>query len=472
MGSVGRRVLAAVVAAGLLAAACGNTDDGGDAATDTTAADGDTATSAAGGGDYSENVPVDAPGVSDTEIRVGSIVSATNPTGGDQVLLNDGIEAYFDLVNAQGGIYGRELVLASERDDMMGNNETEVVALLTQDDVYAAFVASLLFTGASQLAEAGIPTFGWNIQAEWAGPENFFPNLAPVCFEGCPLLPHILPWLVRETDSHRVAVMGYNVPQSASCVQGNVDNLERFGSDVDAEVVFTDGSIAYGQIDYAPQVTEMKDKDVDFLVTCMDFNGDLAIAEEMNKQGIRDDVAFYHANLYNHDFVRDNADALEGDIVLAQITAVEHEPPPPGVQEYLDYAAEHDLKVTELTMQGWIAARQLVDALKATGPEFTWENLVGAWNQQTWYTAEGFVLPIDWTRQHTDPAEGTEFRSEFECGNFVRVEDGELVSAFAEGDEPWVCFDGHRPEEWHEPVNVSFAGEPFELADAMDDAQG
>ena len=63
-----------------------------------------------------------------------------------------------------------------------GNNANEATALLAQDNVYAAFIATDGFSGAKQLAAAGIPTFGWNINAEWAGPKNFFPNVAPICF--------------------------------------------------------------------------------------------------------------------------------------------------------------------------------------------------------------------------------------------------------------------------------------------------
>lgn len=458
-----RHAFALSVAIAVLATGCANADDDGDAAPQTTDANGTGTTS--GGDDFSENVPVDAPGVSDTEIRVGSVTTKTSPLGGQEGRLNDGIKAYFDLVNSQGGIYGRQLRLAVERDDQLANNATEVEALLAQDDVYAAFIATNLFTGAARLAEAGIPTFGWNINAEWAGPENFFPNIAPICFEGCPLLPHALPTLVREAGAKRVAVLGYDVPQSEGCVNGNLDTMRMFGPEVGAEVVFSDDALTYGQTDFSAQVAQMKQKDVDFLVTCVDFNADFAIATEMARQGIRDQVTFYHPNMYNHEFVRENGELLEGDIMLAQITAMEHEPRPDAIQEFVDYAEEHDLTVTELTMQGWIAARQFVDALKAAGPEFTWDNLISAWNRQTWYTAGGWVPPIDWTRQHTDPGEGAEFRSDFECANFVQVRDGEFTSYLAEPGKPWLCWDGRRLDEWQEPVNVAFDGEPFELAD-------
>ncbi len=457
----------------LATAACSNASsngNSGNAASGTTA--GGPATTFTGT-DFTKNVPVNAPGVTSTAIHVGAITSKTNPLGTDVGIFDDGIEAYFDSVNSTGGIYGRKLALTSKRDDQTANNATQVEAMLSQDNVYAAFIATELFTGAKQLAKAGIPTFGWNINAEWAGPQNFFPNVAPQCFSGCPLLPHVTPWLAQQAKAHRVAVLGYNVPQAASCVNGNVANFKSFGKDVDAQVVYSDSSLAFGQTDFSAQVSKMKDAKVDFLVTCMDFNGDYAVAKEMGLQGIRDNVTFYHANLYNPEFVKANAAALEGGIVLAEITATEHQPPPPGVQEYLDYAAKHGLNVTEMTMQGWIAAREFVDALKAAGPDFTRANLINAWNQQKAYSAGGWLIPVDWTRQHHDPADGVQYQSQFECANFVQIKSGKFVPVFdGGGTKPWVCFDGHQPNVWQEPINVSFAGKPFTFAEAKKNAQG
>jgi len=466
------RAVGAALVLTALVAACGNAGSKGNAAPGTTV--GGTATTFTGT-DFTKNVPVKAPGVTSTAIHVGSIVSKTNPLGTDVGIFNDGISAYFDFLNAKGGIYGRKLALTSKRDDQTANNATEAEAMLTQDNVYAAFIATELFTGSKVLAKAGIPTFGWNINAEWAGPTNFFPNVAPQCFSGCGLLPHMTPWLAQQSKAHRVAVIGYSVPQAASCVNGNVDNFKKFGSDVGAQVVYNDASLSFGQTDFSAQVSKMKSANVDFLVTCMDFNGDYAVAKEMGLQGIRDKVTFYHANLYNPEFVKANAAALEGGIVLAEITATEHQPPPPGVNEYLDYAAAHGLKVTEMTMQGWIAAREFVDALKAAGPDFTQANLIAAWNQQKAYTAGGWLIPVDWTRQHHDPATGVQYQSQFECANFVKIHNGAFVPVYdGVGSKPWVCFDGHKPDVWQPPVNVSFAGTPppSTYAEAQKAAQG
>src|SRR5439155_12506816 len=164
--------------------------------------------------------------------------------------------------------------LTSKRDDSELFNEREAQALLVQDKPYAAFIATDGFTGAKLLAKAGIPTYGWNINAQWAGPKNFFPNIAPICLEGCPLLPHILPTLVKSAGKHKVAVIGYNVAQAAGCVTGADNTMKQFGKEVDASIVFSDASSGFGNADWSPQVAQMKEKGADFLVTCTDFNAD------------------------------------------------------------------------------------------------------------------------------------------------------------------------------------------------------
>jgi hypothetical protein len=231
-------------------------------------------------------------------------------------------------------------------------------------------------------------------------------------------------------------------------------------------MVFSDASAQFGNTDWSPQVSQMKEKGVDFLVTCLDFNADYAVAKELQREGIRDKVVFYHANMYNQPFVQQNAAALQGDIVLAQITAIEHQPQIPAVKEYYDYMTSHKLLISEMTMQGWIAGTQFVDSLKAAGPNFTWANLINAWNTQKWFTAGGWVPPIDWTKQHTDPGQGDQYRSDFECANFVKIDNGKFVPFLAKPGKPWVCFDGHKLDQWQTPVNVSFEGKPFTFAEA------
>src|SRR5262249_21747866 len=126
-----RRLVAVALAGALLLAACGNSGSS-KASTNDSPTSGTPATSASAA-DLNKFVHISAPGVSDSEIHVAVITDATNILGGHYKELADGIQAYFDKLNASGGIYKRQLKITAQRDDKMTANETEVKASLAQD---------------------------------------------------------------------------------------------------------------------------------------------------------------------------------------------------------------------------------------------------------------------------------------------------------------------------------------------------
>ena len=58
-----------------------------------------------------------APGVTPTQISVGSIATLTGAIAADFDAFAPGIQAYFDTVNASGGVNGRKIVLTANLDD-------------------------------------------------------------------------------------------------------------------------------------------------------------------------------------------------------------------------------------------------------------------------------------------------------------------------------------------------------------------
>ncbi len=454
-----RRGVALLVLAAILIASCGNSDDGtagGDNNTpDTTRAPGATTTTA----DLTKKVPVDAPGVTDSEIRVSVIASITNPIGGNYGAIADGINAYFAMMNEDGGIYGRELKIAKIRDDTAGNNQAQAQATVTQDDVFATFVAALLFTGADILAQANIPTFGWNINAEWADKTNFFPNEGALCL-GCS--GPGLPWLAKEVGAKKAAVLAYNVPQSASCLDGDIKSFKKFGESAGTEIVFQDKSLSFGQADLSAQVAEMKKRGVEFVMTCMDQNGVFTLAKEMKKQNL--DAVQQLPQGYDQDFIAANKDYFEGDYVSPRFLAFEQTPQPPAMKQFFEWMDKTNKKPSELAMHGWIAATQFVTGLKLAGPEFSQEKVIQALNGLTDFTADGLVAPIDWTKQHADPAKNKDAHAKLDCSNTVIVKDGKFEPVFVQDGKPWVCFnvaDEHPGDETPIPLptpkNYSFA---------------
>src|SRR5262252_4053471 len=208
-----------------------------------------------------QNPPVNQPGVTASEIRVGGVGTVSgDPTGNNPGgPAFDGTQAYFDYVNSSGGVCGRKLVLASKRDDALANNRQEVQGLI-DDNVFAALpMATSLFTGADLLVSQGIPTFGWLINGEWGsedanpGPPNLFgqsgsflnlKTAGPSYYADA--------WLAQKLNKKRVGLIAYNVPQSSGSSDAIEQTFQKFPNS--GKAVFKDTSLAFGAVDYSVQV--------------------------------------------------------------------------------------------------------------------------------------------------------------------------------------------------------------------------
>ncbi|MDZ4828389.1 MAG: ABC transporter substrate-binding protein [Actinomycetota bacterium] len=442
------RLVAMCAVAVLVLAACGNSgDDDFDTSSPTDPSD--TPVTTASDEDLDTNISSTQPGVSDTEIQVAVIASKTNPLNGKYAQVADGIRAYFEMVNSEGGIYGRNLVVSAERDDIVGlQNLQEVQASLADDNAFATFLASLGFTGADALDEAGQPTFIWNIRPEMAGHQNIFGNIGAICF-GCTGQP--LPWIAQEIGAEQVGVLAYGVAnESKLCAAGNRDAFEQYPT---AEVVFFDDTLEFAQPDLSAQVAEMKAKGVDLVTTCMDINEVIVLAREMKEQGL--DAVQTLPNGYDAELVAANADLLNGSYVSVQFVPYENDPLPAEVETFLHWMEETGKEPIEIAAMGWILAYQFVEGLKLAGPEFTQQSVIDALNTQTDLDVNGMTVPLDWTKQHNDPVGNAEVDSDYECASIVEVVDGKFVPVFNEPGKPFSCWENNA-EELNYLGNFSF----------------
>jgi ABC-type branched-subunit amino acid transport system substrate-binding protein len=428
-----KRVTALLAAVTVLGAvACGN------APTETSGSGG-----ATGGGptpmgtadpaDLSVNIPSDQPGVTDTEIRVGGVASVTNPLGGPYGQAFKGVQAYFEMINARGGIYGRQLKLVAERDDKVANNQTEIQGLLSQDKVFAVLpVASLLFTGAQLLADEGVPTFGWTIQPDWQGPPNLFGEKGSNLCIDCPF--PVQPWLTREIGATKVGVLGYGISeQSKLCTEGIKRSFEKYPA---AEIAYVDSAVPFGATDLSVQVSRMKEAGVDFVTTCMDTNGATSLAKEMDRQQL--DAVQYLQNGYDYSLVEEFADVFDGAYVMTGFVPFEVSDPPPGLRNYFEWIDRVGGERGESSLYGWLNADLFYRGLVAAGPEFTRQSVIDAINTMTDWDADGIVPGVDWTTAHETP-------NDRGCYALSRIENGRFVPQFGEPGKPFVCFDFEEP---------------------------
>jgi hypothetical protein len=363
------------------------------------------------------------------------------------------------MINDQGGIYGRKLVISADRNDGFVNNQQTVKTSLANDKAFATFIASPLFYGANDIANSNpkMPTFIWNINQEFAGKPNIFGNVGALCFackgQG-------LPFLAKSQGFTKVGVLAYGSPAaSKNCAAGIKQSFEAYPS---AQVVYFDDNLQLGQADVSAQVSQMKDKGVQLIATCVDQRETLILAKELAKQHV--DAVQSLPNSYDPRFAAENAQYFEGSFVAPQFASFEYKPLLPVQQQFLDWMDKLGKPVFEIPAYGWINALQLVHGLKLAGPEFSQQKVIDSLNQDTAFDAEGMIPPIDWTKQHNDPAgpNGTvnaDVAGKYTCASTVTIHDGKFVPLedVPEGKQ-FICMTGgaNAPELTETPEYMRF----------------
>jgi branched-chain amino acid transport system substrate-binding protein len=421
------RLIVSVVATVLLVAACGDSESAS-----STRPGNDNSTETDG-----EVIPLDLPGVTGTEIRVAGVASITNPLGGRYDTAADGVEAYFAMVNDQGGLHGRELVLERVRDDRVSNNTAEIRGLIDQNSVFAVLpVATLLFTGADDLVEANIPTFGWTINPEWGGTEaeprdNLFGQAGSYLCLGCPQ--PVAAHVAQLDGRSRIGLLAYNVPQSSKCLEGWEATFDTYGDAAGAQVVFSDSSLTYGTTNLSVQVQKMREARVDMVMTCMDTNAVVTLAQEMKKQGM--DAIQYLPNAYDRELLEEFGDLFEGSFLALGFAPLETPETlrPEGLDLYERWIEETDGELSENSIVGWLNADLFVEGLRAAGPQFDRQKLIDAINAMDDYTAKGLLPGMNWGET------GHYQRSSDNCNVILKVDDSAFVPV--EPDALFTCFD-------------------------------
>jgi branched-chain amino acid transport system substrate-binding protein len=456
-----RRLTVLGVVPSLSAAACGNSGSSKPADTaPPSTAKGSTGITEVTGAALRQNDPVSATGVTSTQIGVAVITSTTNIRGGLYGAYGDGIQAYFDYVNApaseggEGGLYGRQLKITASRDDKFFNNQQTVKASLAEDHAFATFVATPQFSGARDLADAKQPTFIWNINPEMFGHTNIFGTVGALCF-AC--IGQGLPFIAQQQHFTKVAVLAYGVTASSKqCGQAIGDSFKKYPS---ADVVFSDYNLQFAQADLSADVSEMKKKGAQFIMTCIDQKEALVLAKEIAKQHL--DAVQNLPNAYDPQFVADNAQLLEGSLNEPQFVPLEETPLLPEQQLFEKWMQKDGKQIHELAIEGWIAANEFVHGLKLAGPNFSQQKLISSLNQETHFTANGMIEPIDWTKQHFDPKGHLNLAGKYECSTLVIVKNGKFVPGPHPAGKPWTCMvggpQGTAPTLTKTPVYESFA---------------
>src|SRR6204780_3680049 len=335
-----------------------------------------------------------APGVTPTSITVGTISTQTGTLAANSSSLIYGEKAYFDYINAQGGVNGRKIDYKYALDD--GGNPTTfnqlANTLINQDHVFAVSGVATIFFSPNLFVQSGIPTYGYNVTDNWAGPANLFAAGGSVQYY--PAGAAEFAYVARKTQAKpSTALLAYGVAASSNACQAAENALQSEGYDIS----YVDLKISYPGTTVATAVQRMRQAGSNFVLSCMDVQGNVALARAIHQYGLKVTQLWLNGN--DVPTLKANESLMQG--VYFATYHVPFTAPTrlySGLTLYLQQMKKYEPKYVynELAIQGWESAALFVQGVKAAGNDLTWATVIKKTNSITQFTAGGLTTPVNW----------------------------------------------------------------------------
>lgn len=373
-----------------------------------------------------------APGVTASEIKVAAISTLSGILAADFGSLVPGVKAYFDKVDAHGGVDGRKIVLAYNLDDGGVSSQFQAAThtAIDQDHAFAVAVSSLWFTP-SYFVSTCTPTYGFNVTGNWAGPPNLFASGGSTQTFGT--IAPFVSYLADRTHSSKIAFLAVNFSTSSDLCRTVGTRLRKAGYDV----AFTDLALTPIEPNLTPDVQRMRQAGVDYIVSCMPVTANVSLSRDLQQYGLSAVQLWF--NGADRTVVKKYSSLLQGvyfDVQNVPETANRVHPGAyPGLASYLSAMRRYSPGYADnaLALDGWEAAALMVAGIRAAGHHLTQASVVRATNRLTHFTAGGLQQPVDWRTSHTAP-------TKVSCGAYERVKGAAVLPALGKGKGVYLCF--------------------------------
>ncbi|MGP4011576.1 ABC transporter substrate-binding protein [Streptomyces sp. 4N124] len=374
-------------------------------------------------------------------LRVGIITSATSPVGGNAFTgPRDGAKAYFDRLNARGGIDGRpvEVRLCDDGGSGVGNNEC-VHKLIDEDEVVALVATTALdYAGASRVSRARVPDIGGQpigaAYDTWPHLYGIYGSLAPrdgtTGWDGKQYGgTEVYRYFKREHGARTAAVVSYNQAASAAYARLVERGLRAEGYKVVTE------QVDFALSNFRAVAADLKEQGADLVFDAIDGHGNAQLCKAMDDVGA--DVTAKVTNVQNWtsavpDDYRDSPrcrNALWATGSSRNYEDTDHE----AVREFRD--ATEGLKThSQWQLEGWAAAAWFTEAARSCAQEGVTRACVDDFmNRSEGYTAGGLLVPVRFERLAEPP------RTRRTCLSVARWQDDK--GWVSQGDMNDTCFD-------------------------------
>ncbi|MBM7173533.1 ABC transporter substrate-binding protein [Streptomyces sp. G44] len=346
-------------------------------------------------------------------VRVGIITSATSPVGGAAFTgPRDGAKAYFDRLNARGGIHGRAVEVRTCDDGGSGVGNNDCVRELVEEQEVVALVAtaSLDYAGASRVSRARVPDIGgqpigaayetyphlYGIYGSLA-PRNGKPGWDGKLYGGT----EVYRYFKREQGARTAAVVSYNQAASAAYARLVTRGLRAEGYKVVTE------QVDFALPNFRAAAADLKEQGADLVFDAMDTHGNARLCAAMDEVGAEVTAKVTNVQNWTSAVGDDYQDAPRcRNALWATGSSRNYEDTAhPAVREFR--TAMKGQTLSQWQLEGWAAAMWFTDAAKAclSGEgEVTRACVDGYMNRDEPYAARGLLLPVTFAPRSEPPA--------------------------------------------------------------------
>lgn len=336
-------------------------------------------------------------GVTEETVKVGTVGVMSGPLAFIGVPYFAGMEAYFKMVNDEGGVTGRKIELIKKDDEFNEEKSLAAVEELVFDENVFAIVGHLgtpgVMASLETIKEEGIPSvyFGSGASELTEAGENFFPVQPNYVYEG----KLMAKYAIEEFKADTIAVIYRNDDVGRDGLEGVVAGLEDLGK---SDVLPEEGKLAYnyGETDFTVQVQKAKSLDPDLVIIYGLAGGVVGVTKEIDKVGFDVPMLTTYSNA-DASFLTLAApgapNVIENLHVLGWLDVTEEslEPLVNAMQKYFP-----EVPVNAYAMAGWVAAETFVAGLEKARNNLSWEGYINAMNKLKF--TEGLAPEISYSK--------------------------------------------------------------------------
>jgi branched-chain amino acid transport system substrate-binding protein len=370
--------------------------DGGGGGKETPAA-----TGSPGGADY-------GPGVTDTEVLLGSHLPLSGYAAAWGVDIKAGMDAYFAYVNDQGGVNGRKIRLIVGDDQYTGPMASEVVRkLVEQDKVFAIMggLGSAAHGAVWKYLEAnGVPDmFILTGDSKWTVPvvKTRFAWLVDYITEGKILGQYI----ADNFPGKKLGILAQNDEFGSEGEKGLREGVKDAGMEIVSDYY------EETQGDLIAQVQRLKNENVD-VIAAYALPVQVASAIKGAHETLGWDVPFVISSVDAFEIVAQLAglDNIEGTVSVFYIHQA-FEKDNPGVAKHLEIMAKYapGVQPGNLTLVGAAVAEAMTARLRRSGRDLTREKLLDISESTCKWQGSTFLAPVSMSPTDHRPNEVEQF---------------------------------------------------------------